>query len=548
MSGASSAYLGPAQRRIGAGLFFVIAGACLMFAHAAYAAARKVNVGIYQNPPKVYLRPDGVPAGFIVDIMKELALQEGWELCYNFDTWEANLRRLRQGELDLMLDVSYTPERSHEFEFNSVPVIESWLQVFAMKGRRIESVKDLNGLRLAVLRHSHQHAFLSTTLKKYHTIDYVLADYDDYQGTVDALRSGRVDAIVAGRFFFFSHQRGSDIVPTPVIIDPTNILFAFPRGGDPGLISAIDRRLSTMKNDPDSAYYHILQKSLALNMLPVVPRYVFIVIGIVAGIGVFMASAAWILRRQVAARTLELRLRNYDLHLAQTQLNTALDEAEKAGVSLGHALEQRDALLRELFHRTGNNMQVISSLLNLQAEDSRDPAFQRCIHDAVNRIRAISMVHERLDRDRDLSRIDLAEYLQSLAMSVRASFGFTDAEAAFDFSLEPLSIVFDYAIPCGLILNELLMNAFKNGFAGKKPGGVISLRLALDEDSTVRIVYRDNGTGYGAACADSGSNALGMRIIRSIAGLQLKGTVECDTGGGCSCALSFIMSGYRERV
>ncbi len=513
-----------------------------------HAQVREVRIGIYQNPPKVFIRHDGTPAGFIVEIMNEIAAAEKWDAVYVFGTWEENLLRLRRGDLDLLLDVTHTADRSRFFDFNSVPVIESWLQVFTTKNKKIESMKDLEGLRIAVLRSSHQHRYFDSGAGKRYGIRYTLVDCPDYQGTVDALRSGEADVIVADRFFYFSPQRGDDIVPAPVIIDPLNILFAFPMGGDRGLVAAVDRRLSSMKNDPESAYYRILQKSLSMKLPPVIPRYIFIVIGIIVAMALFLGVAASFLRMRVAKKTRELLLQNVELEETRVSLESALGEAENAGNALRLALKQKEVLLSELFHRTKNNMQVISSLLTLQAEGSGDPVLRGGILDAVNRIRAMSMVHERLDQVKDLSRIDLGGYLHDLAVHLRSSLGFTDAEAVFEFDMEPVTVLIDYAIPCGLIINELLTNSFKHAFPGKAPGGIISLSLGVQDDSVLRIVYRDNGIGFKDAGTVEATDSIGMKIVRGITEHQLNGSVLLSGENGFTCTISFRMTGYRERV
>jgi len=507
---------------------------CLAILSPSQARSRELKIGIYQNPPKVFVKADRTPAGFIVDIMNEIAAEEEWKIEYVYSTWEDNILRLGRGELDLLLDVTYSDERARLFDFNSVPVIESWLQVFTRKGRNIDSLQDLDGLRLALLRGSHQHAYFRDRARRNYKIDYTLQDYPDYRGTVDALRSGSADAIVADRFFYFSDLRGPDIVPTPVIVDPANILFAFTKGADPELVASVDRRLSTLKNDPGSEYYRILQKGLYLKLPSVIPRYIFMIIGAVAILALALAGAAMVLRAQVAKKTRELGTRN--------------EELERTAAALESALGHKDVLLGELFHRTGNNMQVICSLLTLQADASRDQVLRSGLHDAVNRIRAMSMVHERFKRDQDLSRIDMGAYLRELALNLRSAYGFTESGVGFNFAIEPVLILFDYAIPCGLVVNELLTNSFKHAFPGKRAGGLISIDLSVSEGSTLLIGYRDNGIGYGNAGAEPPADSIGMRIIRGIVEHQLAGAVEFSGEDGFSCTITFRMTGYRERV
>lgn len=104
-----------------------------------------VQVGIYQNSPKVFWDEEGQPQGIYIDLVDEMARNEGWDVEYIRGEWEENLRRLETGELDLLVDVTYSEERARRFDFNKIAVIESWLQAFTYRHKMIEKVRDLNG-------------------------------------------------------------------------------------------------------------------------------------------------------------------------------------------------------------------------------------------------------------------------------------------------------------------------------------------------------------------------------------------------------------------
>lgn len=95
-----------------------------------FAAKRVINVGIYDNPPKIYLDQKGRPAGFFVDLLNHMAAIEDWQISYHFYSWQVCLIQLENGNIDLLPDVAYSPERNARFDFNTIPVLESWSQIY----------------------------------------------------------------------------------------------------------------------------------------------------------------------------------------------------------------------------------------------------------------------------------------------------------------------------------------------------------------------------------------------------------------------------------
>jgi ABC-type amino acid transport substrate-binding protein len=146
---------GPA-RLGGVALLVAFSAALLMpgilTANAVTAAGdRVVNVGVYENPPKVFTSESGTPSGIFIDIIESIAASEGWTLHYVPGTFAEGLARLKTGEIDLMPDVAFSADRAKTYSFPTVPVLSSWSQVYARKGSGIESLLDLNGRRVVVL-------------------------------------------------------------------------------------------------------------------------------------------------------------------------------------------------------------------------------------------------------------------------------------------------------------------------------------------------------------------------------------------------------------
>ncbi len=242
---------------------------------------RAVRVGIYQNDPKVSRNLHGHPQGIFVDVLEAIARAENWRLDYRFGTWQENLTRLENGEIDILVDVAVSAKRLDKFLMSRGAVIESWLETFSLEEKRIQGIPDLSGKRVAVLQGSIQENYLNNDLKDSLHLDFEVVPFADYPSSVQAVVNGQTDLLVADRFFYFSPLRPSVVIPNHVILRPGGLHFAFCRQGCSELAEAVDAQLARMKNDPESEYY-VFPETLAIHshkagiphtpLVPVVPR------------------------------------------------------------------------------------------------------------------------------------------------------------------------------------------------------------------------------------------------------------------------------------
>jgi PAS domain S-box-containing protein len=208
-----------------------------------------------------------------------------------------------------------------------------------------------------------------------------------------------------------------------------------------------------------------------------------------------------------------------------------ITEQKRAQKQLLGSLREKEALLQEVHHRVKNNLQVVSSLLNLQSAYVRDNATKRMIHDSQARLHAMSLIHETLYRSTDLSRIDFAEYGANLAQHLTHANDLEGRGIELVTALEPVPMPIDTAIACGLILNELVSNCVKHAFPGKR-AGTIRVELVKSAHGKLALTVADDGVGLPADFNGQGAPTLGMRIVSAL-GAQLAGTLEflsCDPG------------------
>ncbi len=217
------------------------------------------------------------------------------------------------------------------------------------------------------------------------------------------------------------------------------------------------------------------------------------------------------------------------------QLETALE-------GLRVSLEEKEALIRELYHRTKNNMGLINALLGLQASISGDEGLREALAETQGRIRTMSLAHDKLLEARDLSRVNLRRYIEDLGGIIAKDVHGGIAVPRFEVDAEDLSVSMDVAVPCGLILNELINNSIKHAFSERPPG---TIRACLRRRSDGKLVLRvsDDGVGLPVGFDPERDGRMGMRIIMSLARSQLEGEVRVCGDGGVSFELVFPEGG-----
>jgi two-component sensor histidine kinase len=200
---------------------------------------------------------------------------------------------------------------------------------------------------------------------------------------------------------------------------------------------------------------------------------------------------------------------------------------ERRTAELQSLLAQKNVLLQEVHHRVKNNLQVVSSVLHMQSRQIQDPGLRTALQDSEDRVRAIALVHEKLYDARDLASIDVRRYLESLGAGlVRAASGPT--KVALDFDGADLMLGIDTAIPCGLIVNELISNALKHAFPGRASGRIA---VRIHKNERISLDVADDGVGFPPTMDFRSTPTLGLRLVSSLT-QQLGGTIELDRSQG----------------
>jgi two-component system sensor kinase len=213
---------------------------------------------------------------------------------------------------------------------------------------------------------------------------------------------------------------------------------------------------------------------------------------------------------------------------------------------LKRSLEEKETLLRELYHRTRNNMQVIISLFKLQGLKKDSQEVNSMVQEMTDRIQAISLVHQKLYQSGNLSRIRLDHYMGELFELLLNSYQVSDMKIERKIDVDELNVVIDIAIPCGLIVNELVSNSLRHAFPHGR--GTITMEIRSEPKGIIRLVYQDDGPGLPDTMDPFALESVGMQTIVNIGKHQLEGEIRFDFSRGFRFTLLFPEQGYRTRI
>lgn len=239
----------------------------------------------------------------------------------------------------------------------------------------------------------------------------------------------------------------------------------------------------------------------------------------------------------------EIGLNPIDTEAGVMVLASIIDitERRRAQQHLEDALREKTVLLNEVHHRVKNNLQVITSLLNLQADHAADPRLRAILGESCGRVKAMALTHQLLYERKDFSRLDLGDYLERLVHSIRATYRGTGDRITLRLALPAASVHLDLerAIPCGLLVNELVTNAFKHAFPAERSGEIV---IELDEsDESIRVSIADDGVGLPADEELATRSSLGLQLVPLLVE-QLHGALKIERKIARDCGTRFSVN------
>ncbi len=217
-----------------------------------------------------------------------------------------------------------------------------------------------------------------------------------------------------------------------------------------------------------------------------------------------------------------------------------ITESKRAEEQIQASLHEKEILLKEIHHRVNNNFQVITSLLNLQESRIKDDELLKIFRISRDRIRAMSLIHERLYQSEDFTRIDFADYITIIAKELYQAYQCDPKRIELLIEAQEMKLAIDQAIPCGLIINELVTNSIKHAFPKKlKRKGKIRIKLDEKSDNMMELQISDNGVGIPEYINMTNFSSLGLKLVPLLAENQLKGAFKMESSKGTRFTITF---------
>lgn len=321
-------------------------------------AKKELRVGIYQNPPKIFLNDDGIPSGFFIDLLNEIASKRQWSLTYVPCVWDECLSMLQKAELDIMPDVAHTKKREQLFLLGDEPVISSWSVLYRHKDSYIDSILNLDRKHVGVLRASIQSNAIKEKLSHFN-ITPIYKEVDSFDEAFKLLSMHKLDAVLVNRFY---HPDVDKAVRTNILLEPSMLKFAFNKNTY-DLKKETDQALKELKQDHTSLFYTASHRWLEEDKQFQVPTWVGWMVAIGALTIVLLFALVLLFRYHVKKKSAQLIRTSEELqYLAQhdelTELPNRFLFMDRLSQVIVHAKRQRQSfavLLMNIDHFTEIN-------------------------------------------------------------------------------------------------------------------------------------------------------------------------------------------------
>ncbi len=264
-----------------------------------------------------------------------------------------------------------------------------------------------------------------------------------------------------------------------------------------------------------------------------------------AAVEVVFANTVRYRRKDGEYRFIEWRATRHDSAIYASARDITLSKQHEE--QLQTHLAEKNILVQEVLHRTKNNMQVIMSMIYLKAYGQADSTLKSTLLDINQRIVTMALAHQLLYKTDNLSKLDMKEYLQLLSKAVLEINPESSKRIKLMYDCVDLELLIDEAIPCGLLINELLTNSYRHAFPGGRPGRV-SISLTAIDDKHLLLLFSDDGIGLPENYNVNSATSLGMSLIKSLSEYQLGGILAVSREAGLGYSVSFPINTHKERV
>ncbi|MBW6488539.1 HD domain-containing phosphohydrolase [Sulfurimonas sp.] len=318
---------------------------------------KEFRVGVYDNPPKIFLNQNNRASGFFVDILNEIAKRENWRLNYVKCEWRECLLMLEDGRLDIMPDVAYSKEREKRFRFQKEVVLSNWSIILTNKKSKISSILDLDNKKIALLKNSIQHEQIKEIFELF-DVKPIFILTESYEEAFSTTLKGKADAVMVNRHYAELNKSKFDLKHTDILVNPAALKFAFSNSENTqAIIDKIDMHLRELKSDKESIYYKSNEKWLKEKESFHIPTWLYITFIIILAIVVLLITAVTFFKYMLNKKTREVIEKTEKFRQLEEE---KVNDYQKILYALVLMIEQRDSYTAGHSGRVANYSSMIA--------------------------------------------------------------------------------------------------------------------------------------------------------------------------------------------
>ena len=483
-------------------------------------------------PPMNFLSKDGDLTGFGQELSEAVIKSIGGDVTHiHSSSWVEVLEWLDTGKADFIHDTGYTKDRDDYLDYTD-PIIEMPEVIFVQNNQyNITNFSDLYGKTVACVDNHITHLYL----QQFSEINCYVVE-TPVQGIYE-LVAGKVDAFVYPQqivMYLIQQLRLDDKIK--ITGDPLRTLTwsMVVKEGNSEVLEILNEGIAKIRQsgEYDLIYNRWWGKSILAGYSK---RELRIIVVITTGASILIVLSMAIL------------LVNWRLRNSKYVLETEIVERRRVEEKLNSSLKEKEVLLRELYHRTKNNMEVIRSMLVLQSANTRNKLANNVFKEIETKIQTMALVHQKLYQSQDLSKINLHDYFEELSNLLVESYNVSSNKISVILNIDNIFVLIDTAIPIGLVLNELMSNSLKHAFP-EEMKGEISIRLFRTDQGDIELHFSDNGVGVPEGFSFSTQETLGLKTMFALVEHQLQGEIHFEVQNGIKSFIRFSDTLYTERV
>ncbi|MBT4641068.1 MAG: transporter substrate-binding domain-containing protein [Deltaproteobacteria bacterium] len=498
-------------------LFIIIQSLCFFVASAT--ERNQIIVGVLENwPPQYsYDKTTRKPTGFAVEIMNEVASLSGLRIQYKiFKTWPMLNKALKNREIDVIPNMGITKERMEFFNYTD-PVETTNIRFFIRStSNDIKRIEDMEGRVVSVVDTNKGRFLMEEKAWKN------LRIYQSLEEAMMSVLSGVSDVLVYPNppLHRILNQHGLD----DRIIAFGDPLLEIKRGiavhkDDKSLVDRLNKSVKILFSS--AAYKNIHDRYYGNTNTSLISKKTVILITTILGL-IILLLFVW---------------RYLSVFKINKILRKTITERKQAEEKIKSSLKEKQTLIDEIHHRVKNNMNVVSSLLKLQANNIKDDKTKDILKESQNRIYAMSAIHETIHGSENLSEISLKTYLYKITNSIFQSSAVNSKKVKLKNDITEMPISINQASPLGLVTNELISNSLKYAFPDEKEGEISVSVKKLDKE--LELTIEDDGIGLPEEFDLKNSKTLGLKLVRTLVENQLDGSIEMESNDGTKFTIKF---------